>query len=316
MKENKQLSIVIPTFNRAEFLDRCLSILIPSAEKNNIVIYISDNCSSDDTRSVVSRWISKYPLIKYFCNAENIGPDLNFEAALKMPTTNYVWLLGDTYHIQSKSIDFLVDLLVHESKKFDVFVFNVANRVVDIPDCDYSNKDRLLADLGWHMTCMSSLVYGREIILNANFNRYRESNFIQTGIIFEYIEDKVFLIKWINSHSVLQIFLDGVIKNSWQALTFSIWTERWSNFICSLPPAYDFSVKLLCIKNHGLKSGLFSLRNLLLLREEGVLNVDVYKRFSDFFPLTISLRPSVVLIVSLIPRSFLKLVGLFYRKLK
>lgn len=316
MKENGRLSIVIPTFNRAKFLDQCLGFLINVAEKNNIGIYISDNCSDDDTKNVVSKWGKKYRFVKYFCNSKNIGPDLNFEMALKMPATDYVWLLGDTYRIQLESIDFLVNLLMDDAKNFDAFIFNVANRVVEIPDCEYCEKNRLLIDLGWHMTCMSSLVYNRKIISKANFNRYRDTNFIQTGIIFEYIEDKDFLIKWVHSQSVLKISLDGVVKSSWQSLTFNIWTEKWSNFICSLPPSYAFKAKILCIRNHGSKSGLFSFWNLLILRKDGVLNFDVYKEFSDFFPLTISINNFVVLIISLIPKSLLAAIKFCMEKLK
>ena len=49
---NKDLSICIPTYNRAKFLDENLSKTIPICRKFKIPIYISDNDSKDNTFEV------------------------------------------------------------------------------------------------------------------------------------------------------------------------------------------------------------------------------------------------------------------------
>lgn len=315
MNLNPHLAIVIPTYNRAEFLDRCLELVIPSVRKYGIAIYISDNCSEDATRSVAGERAEEYPLIQYSCNSENLGPDKNFQVALGMPQADYIWLLGDTYQIQPESIDFLIELFCTERSSFDVVVFNVVDRVKGIRGGDYSDKNKLLNDLGWHMTCMSSLVYSRSLISNANFERYRDTNFIQTGIIFEYIENKNFLIRWVDDHSVLPVVLDRVSKISWQEEIFEVWIKRWSSLIFSLPPSYDIDVKLQCIKSHALKTGLFSLKGFFFLRLAGGLDFTDFRRLSSLSPWVLS-APLLVamLIISLTPKIILKATRYIYKK--
>jgi len=301
MNENHLLSIVIPTFKRAVFLDKCLALQIPVAREFSLAIYVSDNASDDDTKLVVEKRMTEYCHIKYFRNDENIGPDKNFEVALKIPSTNYIWLMGDTYHIPRDLIDYAIKKISNATNVFDCIVFNVGNRVHDTPCQEYTDKNKLLIDLGWHMTCMSTLVYSNNLISNANFKRYRETFFIQTGVIFEYIEDKEFSIYWNNLLSVKNIIIDGVKKKSWQRITFEVWVDKWVNFIFSLPPSYDINLKLECVKKHGVKSGLFTTNGLLLLRESGLLNYSFFKKYKNTYPLAINSNKIVILISCIMP---------------
>lgn len=307
LQKNPHLSIVIPTYNRAPFLAQCLKFLIPAAKSHNIGIYVSDNNSEDNTKEIVDKIINDYSFIEYHCNEENLGPDKNFEIALKIPQTNYIWLLGDTYQIKFDSLDFILKNILNKQSEIDAIVINVNHRVKDVKSRDYTEKNGLLGDLGWHMTCLSSLIYSKHLIDGANFKRYRETYFIQTGIIFEYIEDKEFLIEWVNEQSVDPIILDKIRKVSWREKTFEIWVERWSNFVFSLPPSYEIKTKLYSIKNHGSKSELFSARNLLSLRASGILDIATFRKFTYLFPWVVS-SVFVVFIISLLPKNFLKIM--------
>ena len=299
---NSKFSIVIPTYNRAKFLDSCLESVVHAVKEHGVAIYVSDNFSFDNTKDIVDKWRSYYPHIIYKKNTENLGPDKNFELALCMPQTEYVWLLGDTYKVQSDIVSFLMNELIRKTEKPDAFVFNANNRVKGIGGCDYFDKNKLLADLGWHMTCMSSLVYKKNILQKANFNRYRGTDFIQTGILFEYIEDKDFSIKWVSEYSIFSIVLDGVKKIGWQDRTFDVWVNKWSNFIFSLPPSYTLNVKLACIKAHGRRSDLFSIKNLLYLRADGILNLEIFWRFRYLFPLVIYSWSTTIFAIALAPK--------------
>ncbi|MEA5113412.1 MAG: glycosyltransferase [Geobacteraceae bacterium] len=311
MQADQHLSIVIPTYNRSEFLDHCLQVHIPLAKTYNIRIFVFDNASTDATAEVVRNRIKEYPLIDYHCNESNIGPDRNFERALKYPETDYVWLLGDTYQISAEMLDYFYDVVPAREKTYDVIVFNVINRVCDVPRQDYSDQNKLLSDLGWHMTCLASLVYNSQLIAKADFERYRDTNFLQTGIIFEYIARKRFLIHWVETLSVQPISLKDVAKESWLNQTFEIWVRRWANFIFSLPPSYDLDTKMKCIKNHGIKSGLFSLRGLLVFRKLNILNYETYKKISNFISFSIDYPKTVVHLICLLPRRIARIVKNF-----
>jgi glycosyltransferase involved in cell wall biosynthesis len=301
-KANNLISITIPTFNRAPFLDACLKFHIPLARKHNVKIFISDNASEDHTQEVVKRWCAEYALISYTRNKINIGPDANFEQALKLADTEYVWLLGDTYKLPNIGLDFLDNFLTSSSVVYDLIVFNWKNRVKDIPSQDYTDPNKILSDIGWHMTCISSLVFRAEILRVCNFKAYLDTNFIQTGIIFDYISSHHHLIHWNRDISVETIFIDGIKKNTWPEYRFQIWFERWPKFVFSLPSLFLFSNKIKAIKDHGVKSKAFSIKNLLMMRFNNLLDVSVYRKYRYVMPLTISYpRSLIILFISILP---------------
>ena len=74
-----KLSICIPTFNRANYLNNCLhSIIRCNYDKTKkFQVCVSDNCSTDNTEHVVKK-ATKSLNIKYVKNSFNIGVHLNF----------------------------------------------------------------------------------------------------------------------------------------------------------------------------------------------------------------------------------------------
>ena len=312
---NNLISITIPTYNRAPFLDACLEYHIPLARKHNVKIFISDNASDDHTQEVVKRRCAEYSLISYIRNEINIGPDANFEQALKLADTEYVWLLGDTYKLPEKGLDYLLNLLTSCPVVYDLIVFNWKNRVKDTMSQDYIDPNKILSDIGWHMTCISSLVYRVDILRVCNFKGYLDTNFIQTGIIFDYISSHEHLIHWNRDISVETIFIDGIKKNTWPEYRFEIWFERWPKFVFSLPSLFLFTSKIKAIKDHGVKSKAFSLKNLLMMRFNNLLDVSVYKKYRYVMPLTVSYpRSMIIFCISILPIFVIKFFKWLFRK--
>jgi abequosyltransferase len=111
------LSITIPTFNRARFLESNLKQLqseLEGIEKGLVEILISDNCSEDDTQNVVRLAIEQGLPINYIRNKENLGWGPNFFQCFNAANGHYVLILSDD--------DLLFDgalkiILTHLSKK-------------------------------------------------------------------------------------------------------------------------------------------------------------------------------------------------------
>ena len=76
------LSICIPTYNRAEYLDEAInSVLVQITEdiKDKIEICVSDNNSIDNTKDIILSLQKKSTIpIIYHENSTNIGADMNF----------------------------------------------------------------------------------------------------------------------------------------------------------------------------------------------------------------------------------------------
>jgi glycosyltransferase involved in cell wall biosynthesis len=92
------LTIAIPTRNRASFLRLNLQQLESELNKvqgASVEIIVSDNCSSDETPSVVSDAINRGLRIKYSRNSENVGWALNFIKCFDQARGKYILLLGD-----------------------------------------------------------------------------------------------------------------------------------------------------------------------------------------------------------------------------
>lgn len=94
--EHPLLTIAIPTYNRADYLQDLLSDLAGQLQTYpEVELLISDNASTDHTASVISAAQKQVPNARYTRNATNIGPDANFLQCFEMAAGKYVWLVGD-----------------------------------------------------------------------------------------------------------------------------------------------------------------------------------------------------------------------------
>lgn len=87
------VSIGIPTYNRANSYLRYSLRSAVSQTYKNIEIIVSDNCSSDNTESVVKEFDD--PRIRYYRQEENIGPVKNRNFCLEQSQGQYFLLLFD-----------------------------------------------------------------------------------------------------------------------------------------------------------------------------------------------------------------------------
>ncbi|MBW4632556.1 MAG: glycosyltransferase family 2 protein [Iphinoe sp. HA4291-MV1] len=111
----KLLTIAIPTYNRAELLDKQLAWLAQAIKDldSNCEIFVSDNCSTDNTQEVIKKWQTNLSHITFKSNrnSENIGVMRNIIHCLKSATTKYVWTIGDDDPIQNRAVAYVINKL-------------------------------------------------------------------------------------------------------------------------------------------------------------------------------------------------------------
>lgn len=306
MPINDVLSICIPTYNRAQLLRGCLENIIPQAREHEIPIYISDNASEDDTAGIVSAARRKYRHVYYSKNPSNLGADHNIAIVLKRSRSKYAWLFGDKYRLFPGAVDAVLGQV--PATECDLIVVNNSNtcypdrrrdlRVKDIPGPSlYSDANKLLGDLGWHMTMMSSLIFGSKIIEKGNYEKYRGTQFSHMGVIFDYLSDQISSVLYISR----PLFYNIRVPSGWIPRTFEIFAKKWFDLVNSLPASYFDETKKKCIKDHGVKSGLFSFQNLLVLRGRGYFNYDIYKRYKFYFPYITNVPQFILFLLSFMP---------------
>ncbi|TFY92295.1 glycosyltransferase [Pseudomonas nabeulensis] len=314
---NTILSIALPTYNRANFLEHSLAVHIPLLKHHNIQIFVSDNASTDETSRVVEKWQRTYPFLHYKKNMQNLGPDLNFQSALELPDTEYTWLLGDTSKIRAHDIETVLNTLT-KKEKYDALIVNLLHKVT-LPTCDYRDANQLLEDLGGLMSCMSCLIYSKSMIKSANFSLYYNSNFLQTGILFESIAKRPFLVHWIQPVSINSLERKDLSKNSWAHTRniFKIGLEGWTNFVLSLPTNYSLKSKLKACTSFGEVSGAFTIKGMISLRSRGLLDYKTFREYQDILSISLNYPAWFVAAISLTPRPLLSfLINLYFIRKK
>ena len=119
-----KLSICIPTYNRANYLNNCLHSIINCNHNKatKFQVCVSDNCSTDNTEFVVKK-AAKFLKIKYMKNTFNIGVHLNFLNVVSMADTEFVWMLGDDDLLMPYAIEKIFNL-IEKNQNIDFFYVN------------------------------------------------------------------------------------------------------------------------------------------------------------------------------------------------
>ncbi|MDD2725316.1 MAG: glycosyltransferase [Methylovulum sp.] len=83
------VSVVIATFNGGRFLQEQLNSIIRQTHQNLEIIAI-DDCSTDNTASILSDYAAQYPNFTFVKNEQNIGYQKNFEKGFLLAKGEFI----------------------------------------------------------------------------------------------------------------------------------------------------------------------------------------------------------------------------------
>ncbi len=173
-KLHKDFSVIIPTFNRSNFLKVALfSVLRQKGISFEIIV--SDNASTDDTEEVVKEF--KDQRIKYFKNKENLGFSGNIKNCFSRSSGKYIFTLGDDDLILNQNT--LLEVLKvmrkvksgvanigtiywSKSPKFPCKAFILSDKLIVLKP----NKDKKLPlkSLDFNVSFFSGLIFDNSLI--------------------------------------------------------------------------------------------------------------------------------------------------------
>lgn len=128
------LTIAIPTYNRADYLQQCLESIFKQIDcrDERVEIVISDNGSLDNTPVIVRQYCARIPIIRYFRFEKNQGFDLNVRSCVQHSKGQYIHLLSDddlvssNYYVEMlKLFEQDPDFIALPAKAFDLTVDNI-----------------------------------------------------------------------------------------------------------------------------------------------------------------------------------------------
>jgi len=122
----QRLSIVIPTYNRADKLLRLLKNiefeLVRSNLSGPIQVMVSDNASTDNTQEVVSSFKPTKFKLDYFRQYKNLGFDGNIRFLYEVVNSDYIWFFSDDDILLPSAIATVMKSLLET--KPDVLLFS------------------------------------------------------------------------------------------------------------------------------------------------------------------------------------------------
>lgn len=168
-------SVIIPTFNRASELHRCLSSLTQQTYKNFEVI-VCDDGSKDNTKEVVFEFINKLD-IKYIKEENFGGPARPRNKGIKLAKGLFIsfldsddWWYKNKLEICSRYLSHY-DFIFHDVenyngnfKTYNNFLVSLTNRLISRDPLDILNQGNFIA--------CSSVSVRRELIIDNLFPEY------------------------------------------------------------------------------------------------------------------------------------------------
>jgi len=121
-KNMKKISVVVPTFNRAKKLPKVLNLLAKQTlDHKHYEVIVTDNNSTDNTRSVVKKFEKKYPkLFTYVCQKKK-GAAANRNLGASYTTAPLILFLDDDMWAEKDLVE--SHLKAHKNFKGSVLGF-------------------------------------------------------------------------------------------------------------------------------------------------------------------------------------------------
>lgn len=165
MSSTPFLSVCIPTYNRVNYLEKCIRSVLPQIT-DEIEVVIQDNASTDDTWTFLSSL--SHPQIRCIRNDSNIGLVPNFIEVVKKSRGSYVYVLTDDDYLLTDGLNASIRFARRSqclAFKTAFFQFNEVSKT------------------GGHSSLFNKDVFGKEMTLVNAAKVYHESN-IFTGFVF------------------------------------------------------------------------------------------------------------------------------------
>lgn len=136
------LSILIPAYNAALYLARCLDSIVKQYNNCDVEVIIIDDGSSDNTLDIIKEYAVKYNFIKFITrDNKGIGPTRN--ELIDNAKGQYFWFVDSDDYISEDSFSTLIPIL--NTELYDLILFSYVwlsgnnSRLVTCENMEYSS---------------------------------------------------------------------------------------------------------------------------------------------------------------------------------
>lgn len=309
MKDH-ELLIAVPTADHPKLIMFYLAKTLDIALKHNIDICIYDASSNDETEKIVNKRIlqgyhnltyRKYPsgaLLEDRCEDIYVGSGYD-----------YVWLCGDGCVLNiSKDIDIVRNEM---AKKKDLICFGNDTVYVDGYK-EYSDSIEFCKECFTPSTYFGGVILNGKLISRELFDhckkRYLEH--AVPAVYYELFKDGHISATYIRQNfSEISVYKKHSVARK-QGRNIYAFAQMFTETIWKLPEIYD-PIKKDLEKALGYATGIYSWRNLWLMRVEGNLNMEIYKNNRRFLKIASDTKPWVYVLISICPEKIAGKIALY-----
>lgn len=164
--EEKKVSIIVPVYNAAQYLERCVQKCLLRQSYGNVEIVLVDDGSTDESGRICDTFAEKYDNVKVL-HKKNAGVSAARNDGLEICTGAYVTFVDADDYPKADMIEYLVGILEEST--------------ADVSGCDYfefySNAQLSVnAEVSAHAKKQSEPHYGKTEVLTG-------AEFIEKGIL-------------------------------------------------------------------------------------------------------------------------------------
>lgn len=190
------ITFAIPTWNRVDKLEVCLSSLIEQIKQvpEKVLICVYNNASDDGTDMLLKELQSRYPeIISYIDGEVHQKHQESFKRAFLMPETEWMWMFGDDDVLAPNGLRNIIDIL--KRKDVDFIHAAEATRVGVENKTYYATAMELCCGFGF--TEMTGFISGNicrtkklhKAIHSEEGKYYQDCSFYQSLIILDAFSD-------------------------------------------------------------------------------------------------------------------------------
>lgn len=189
------LTVAIPTFNRADYLKKCLLRLrdeVIDLDRDIVEILVCDNASTDSTLDVLYELAQSGFFFTINQNTENIGSDRNIAQCFNRARGEYVLILGDDDILCSGTVKWILKRA--RERRYGVICFKPYGFDFDTEDekpfdlgrdIIFIDATKFLNSIAPLSTLISSCVVHKSILNSVNAEAFIGGHLVQVHLVFQ-----------------------------------------------------------------------------------------------------------------------------------
>lgn len=165
MFNNEDVSVIIPVYNAAKYIDKTIESALNQTYKN-IEIILVDDCSKDNSRQIIEKYVARHENIIYHLQEKNSGAAVARNTALQIAKGRYVAFLDSDDLWYPEKIEKQLKLM----KQNNAAICYTAIEMIDENDRLIKEKRRVIDKVNYKfllkntMLATSSVVIDRKLI--------------------------------------------------------------------------------------------------------------------------------------------------------